>query len=246
MGQKNLKVKFISMTNDAVNLIYSSCRQCYSNKFAADVFCKKDEKNIGGDKKKEDFIKKIIKSGHESPLEHVSFSFAVEGISRACSHQLVRHRLASYSQQSQRYVRATDFDYVVPFSIKNDPELLKIFEKSIHTCQEDYKRLIELFEAKGIIKEQANQDARFLLPMAVETKIVITMNCRELLHFFKVRCCNRTQWELRNLANRMLKITKEKVPCVFERAGAKCESLGYCPEGEKFNCGKYPLGPKLK
>ncbi len=246
MAQKRLKVKFLSMTNDAINLIYSSCRQCYSDKFAADIFYKEDKKDLIGDRKKEDFIKKIIKSGHESPLEHVSFSFAVEGISRACSHQLVRHRLASYSQQSQRYVRAIDFDYIIPSSIKNDSELLKIFENSICDCQEGYKRLIELFKAKGIVKEQANQDARFLLPMAVETKIVVTMNCRELIHFFKARCCNRTQWELRNLANKMLKITKEKIPCVFSLAGAKCESLGYCPEGEKFHCGKYPLGPKLK
>ncbi len=118
---------------------------------------------------------------------------------------------------------------------------MKIFEDSIKTCRENYNRLVEFLAQKGIVGEKANQDARFLLPIATETKIVITMNARELLHFFRVRCCNRTQWELRNLACRMLEMVREKIPCVFAKAGAKCENLGYCPEGVKFSCGKYPV-----
>ena len=246
MSQKKINVKLLSMTENAVNLIYSACRQCYSEKFAGDVFFEKKGIISGKTRKKEEFIKKIIQSGHESPLEHVSFSIAVEGISRACSHQLVRHRLASYSQQSQRYVKKTDFGYIVPPSIKKNPQLLKIFEDSIKVCQRSYNQLIEFLAQKGVVGEQANQDARFLLPMATETKIVVTMNCRELLHFFRIRCCNRTQWELRNLANKMLEIVRGKIPCVFAKAGAKCESLGYCPEGEKFSCGKYPTYSKIK
>lgn len=145
------------------------------------------------------------------------------------------------SQQSQRYVKEKDFDYIIPPVIERNPESKNEFEKLMVTIQQSYTRLLEFMGQDNISGEAANQDARFALPQAAETKIVVTMNCRELLHFFQTRCCSRAQWEIRGLANRMLDICKEKLPVVFFEAGAKCEALEYCPEGEKFSCGKYPV-----
>jgi len=237
MPQVKLNVKLLEMTQDAVSVIYVACRQCYSTKFAGEIF----EQKKNDMKKQEEFIKKVVKSGHESPLEHVKFTFAIEGVSRALTHQLVRHRIASYSQQSQRYVKETNFDYIIPPSIEEDETLRNEFVRVMEKIQTSYNKMIEKFKEKGIVGEKANQDVRFILPQAAETKIVVTMNCRELLHFFEQRCCTRAQWEIRNLANKMLEICKERLPAVFSNAGSKCERLGYCPEGRKFTCGKYPL-----
>ncbi len=230
-----LKVKLLSFTPKALDVIYTACRQCYSSKSAEEIL-----KEEIAQQEKEDFVKMVIASGHESPLEHVKFTFSVEGVSRILTHQLVRHRIASYSQQSQRYVKEKDFDFIIPLSIEKDEKLRKEFINIMEELQKKYNFIIEKFKEKGIKKEKAYQDARYILPQAIETKIVITMNCRELLHFFKLRCCQRAQWEIRELANEMLRICKEKLPAVFYKAGAKCEWLGYCPEG-KFSCKKYPL-----
>ncbi|HOK56819.1 MAG TPA: FAD-dependent thymidylate synthase [bacterium] len=236
-----MEVKLIEMSSNPEEIIYSAARQCYSEKDAYDIFVK--AKNI--EKKKiEKFIDEIVKSGHESVLEHVKFTFAISGISRALTHQLVRHRVASYSQQSQRYVNMENFKYIVPPSIKKDEILSEIFEETMEFIKNSYKKLIERYKEIGMVGEEANQDARYILPNSAETKIVVTMNCRELLHFFKVRCCSRAQWEIRQLAYKILEICKEKLPSVFKK-GAKCEYLGYCPEGEKFTCGKYPLKKEL-
>jgi thymidylate synthase (FAD) len=240
MPEATLKVKLISMTENPISVIYASCKQCYSANFAGDIF--EEVVNDSSSLPKQiDFVERIMASGHQSPLEHVNFTFAIEGVSRACTHQLVRHRIASYSQQSQRYVKEKDFDYVIPPTIKKDERLLVLFENFMKDCQKRYSEIVEGFKQKNISGEKAYQDARFILPNAAETKIVVTMNARELLHFFNVRCCARSQWELRHLAEEMLKIVKEKLPAIFGRSGAKCENLGYCPEGEKFTCGRYPL-----
>jgi thymidylate synthase (FAD) len=191
--------------------------------------------------KQKDLVRQVVSSGHESPLEHVKFSFAIEGVSRALTHQLVRHRIASYSQQSQRYVKESDFDYLIPPSIEADEGMKKEYINIMQEIQKCYKHLLSTLEKKGKKGECAYQDARFVLPQAVETKIIVTMNCRELIHFFKERCCSRAQWEIRALAEEMLKICKQKLPEVFNNLGAKCVSLGYCPEGAKFSCRRYPL-----
>ena len=241
MAQTKLNVKLLDMTPKAISIIYASCRQCYSAKFAGDIF-EEERENL---EKQEEFVRRVVESGHESPLEHVKFTFAIEGVSRALTHQLVRHRIASYSQQSQRYVKEEDFDYVIPPSIKEDEELREEFVRIMKEIQVSYNKMLKRFKEKGIVGEKANQDARYILPQATETKIVVTMNCRELLHFFEQRCCMRAQWEIRNLANKMLKICKTHLPAVFSNAGPKCERLGYCPEGEKFTCGRYPLKEKI-
>ena len=237
MGQIKLHVQLLQMTDNAVELVYAACRQCYSSEFAGDIFCATDVPND----KKEAFVRKIVASGHESPLEHVNFTFAVKGISRALSHQLVRHRIASYSQQSQRYIKETEFDYVIPPTVSSDPELKTEFETLMKNIQQSYNLMIDRFKSKGLKGEKANQDARFVLPQAAETKIVITMNARSLLHFFKARCCQRAQWEIRQLGEAMLVICREKLPSIFLNAGAKCVALDYCPEGEQFSCGRYPV-----
>ncbi len=237
MAKVNMDVRLLEVSQNAIALIYASCRQCYSDKFAADIF---SDSKIDV-KQQEEFVKKVVSSGHLSPLEHVKFSFAIQGVSRALSHQLVRHRLASYSQQSQRYVKEKDFDYIIPPSVECNSVARNEFEKLMSTIQKSYTQLLSLLGEDNLSQEAANQDARFALPQAAETKIVVTMNCRELLHFFQHRCCERAQWEIRQLAQKLLAICRKELPAVFALAGAKCEGLGYCPEGEKFCCGKYPV-----
>lgn len=182
------------------------------------------------------FVERLASVGHLSPIEHVTFTFGIEGISRACSHQLVRHRLASYSQQSQRYVKEDAFDYIIPPSIRQDADASREFEAFMAEAQQRYTAIIKRLEAKGIKGEAANQDARYVLPNAAETKIVVTMNARELLHFFRVRCCNRAQWEIRAMAERMLSLVKDVAPTIFKKAGPGC-LYAPCPEG-KMTCGK--------
>ncbi|MDO9465167.1 MAG: FAD-dependent thymidylate synthase [bacterium] len=229
MEQSKLNVQLLEVTQNALSVIYFSARQCYSPEFAGEIF-----KNKIAPDKQEKFIEKIISSGHLSPLEHVKFTFAIEGVSRALTHQLVRHRIASYSQQSQRYVKENNFKYIVPPSIEKDENLKKEFKNIMGEIQKTYNK---------ILKATSSQDARFVLPQAAETKIVITMNARELLHFFEERCCARAQWEIRKLAYEMLLICKRELSAVFSTAGQKCLKLGYCPEG-KFSCGLAPLKEK--
>ena len=188
-------------------------------------------------------LKSAVASGHESILEHAVYTFEVKGVSRALTHQLVRHRIASYSQQSQRYVDMEDFDYIIPKSMSD-----KVIAKSIDpitlepkeiTLEMEYMNIIEdLHKAyKRLIEDGVpEEDARYILPNACCTNIIVTMNARELLHFFSLRCCERAQWEIRALANRMLRICKEVSPTIFANAGPTCVQLGYCPE--QRSCGR--------
>ena len=190
-------------------------------------------------------LKGALASGHESVAEHASFTFFIEGVSRALSHQLVRHRIASYSQQSQRYVNMDGFDYVIPESIKNHEktwdedgktDIEKWYRNTMESLSDFYACLIEA----GIPEE----DARYILPNACTTNITVTMNARELRHFFRLRCCSRAQWEIRQLAYIMLNYCKEKAPVLFEDAGPSCAATGRCPEGKK-SCGE-PMKRKVK
>ena len=174
-------------------------------------------------------LKGALASGHESVVEHVSFTFAISGVSRALTHQLVRHRMASYSQQSQRYVNMRGCEYVIPETIQKDPNARYFYNWCITATQNIYAKLLDF----GIPEE----DARYVLPNACCTNIVVSMNARELMHFFALRCCSRAQWEIRELANRMLELVKEVAPTIFANAGASCVATGRCPEGKK-SCGK--------
>ncbi len=236
MRKKSLRVEILSYTPDPVDVIYSACRQCYSPESAIEFF----NSTAIPRQKKVDLIKKVVMSGHESPLEHVNFTFAVEGISRACSHQLVRHRLASYSQQSQRYVDLKDLPFIIPPSIEKNELARQRFLEIISKIEEAYQELISLLKNEyGEEREKVLQDARYILPNACETKLVFTMNVRELIHFFELRCCNRAQWEIRALAFQMLELVRKVLPEIFDQVEAKCVRLGYCPEG-RFTCGRYP------
>jgi len=231
MREAKLKVILLRYTPHPEETIAMAAKLCYSPSHISELrekISSKDQKN---------FVRKLMEMGHLSPVEHASFTFAIEGISRACSHQLVRHRLASYSQQSQRYVsEESGFDYIIPPLIKEDSELRKIFINFMDESQRVYNEIVRKLNKKGVKGESANQDARFVLPNAAETKIMVTMNARELLHFFKQRCCNRAQWEIRRMAEEMLKLVKKIAPTVFEKAGPAC-LYAPCPEG-KYTCGK--------
>lgn len=177
-----------------------------------------------------------LRSGHESVLEHAVYTFEVKGVSRALTHQLVRHRIASYSQQSQRYVRMAYssrdcFDYVMPKSIWDNPEARVLYDNHMRATAEIYGRLVDCYKLPM-------EDARYILPNACTTNIIVTMNARELRHFFELRCCGRAQWEIRKLAIEMLAICREVSPTIFADAGPRCEQLGYCPEAK--GCGLMP------
>ena len=161
-------------------------------------------------------------------MEHCTFTFGIEGISRALSHQLVRHRIASYSQKSQRYVKEGAFEYVTPPTVTDTKAVADIYANFMKVAQGTYDCLI----SHGVPAE----DARFVLPNACETKIMVTMNIRSLLHFFEERCCHRAQWEIRSVANEMLSLCRAVAPTLFARAGASCVQ-GRCKEGQ-MSCGK--------
>lgn len=217
-----MKVTLITHTPEPEKVIAGAAKLCYSS---SDI-----ESLMNGltTEKIETFIKKLTDLGHQSPLEHCSFTFGIEGISRALSHQLVRHRIASYSQKSQRYVKEGQFEYIIPPKIIENRADKNVYENFMKYAQETY----DYFIRNGIPAE----DARFVLPNACETKIIVTMNIRTLLHFFEERCCNRAQWEIRHMAYAMLRICKDVAPNLFAKAGASCVR-GKCKEG-KMSCGK--------
>lgn len=239
MPQVQAHVELLSHTPNALSLVYAAFRQCYHSGFVGNMWPRLCAGDISHEKQAA-FVCDIMASGHTSPIEHVSFTFALEGISRALSHQLVRHRIASYSQQSQRYVDGSNFDYIIPPAIAHDDAARARFESCMADIGDAYRTLREILEQNGAHGAKANEDARFVLPQAAETRIVVTMNCRALLNFFEHRVCRRAQWEIRGVAKQMLTICQEILPEIFRLAGARCEKLGYCPEGAKFCCGKYP------
>lgn len=219
-----MKVSLLQYTPEPEKLVAAAARLCYSDKSADELMDNFTPEKVA------EFVQKLVALGHESPMEHVCFTFAVDGISRACSHQLVRHRIGvSFSQKSQRYVKENQFEYVVPPKIARNPELAAKFEQAMETAQAEYAELL----AAGVPAE----DARFVLPNAAATSLVVTMNVRSLWHFFELRCCNRAQWEIRALANAMLAEVKEVAPLLFANAGATCDSMGVCFEGD-MSCGK--------
>lgn len=233
------QVELLAHTPEPLSLVYAAFRQCYHAGFVADMWPRLLAGEISRERQAE-FVASIMESGHASPVEHVSFTFALGGVSRALTHQLVRHRIASYSQQSQRYVDGSAFEYILPPEIAKNPEAAARFEGLMAEIGSAYRDLKELLVASGRTGSKANEDARFVLPQAAASNIVVTMNCRSLLNFFEHRCCRRAQWEIRGVAEQMLAVCRGVLPEVFALAGARCERLRYCPEGEKFCCGRFP------
>ena len=228
-------VHLVKFTRDAEQLVCAAAKLCYASD-SHTVF-----EHTSGDV--ETFLSRIRRMGHLSPFEHASYSFLFEGVSRALTHQLVRHRIASYSQRSQRYVSHDTFDYIIPPSLKGkavetddgemDAEVY--FRDFMEHAAEVYRKLQQVL---GGETESANQDARYVLPNATETKIMVSMNARELFHFFSERLCNRAQWEIRRTADEMLRLVREVNPVMFKGIGPKCVQIGRCPEG-KMTCGRF-------
>lgn len=237
MGRKKISVRLLKYSPAPEELIAMGAKLCYSatdmDKLEAGIHAKEQGK----------FIEKLMKKDHLSPLEHACFTFAIEGVSRSLLAQITRHRIASFSVQSQRYVNEHSdnneggtFDYIVPPRIEAlGKEYVDKYEKQMQTIQGWYDEWCELLSING---HKGQEDARFVLPNAAETKMIVTMNARELLHFFELRCCTRAQWEIRELATEMLKLAKEIAPNIFKKAGPSCVRGG-CSEGE-MTCGKAP------
>jgi len=241
-----LKVILLAYTPMPEKVVAAAAKNCYS---ASDI-----PKLYDGlsDESAASFVEMLSEIGHESPIEHAVFTFGIEGVSRSLLAQLTRHRIASYSVKSQRYVGEGHFAYVIPPEIENLPEAKKAFEDAMQRDQEAYDSICGLLTEKHRqtliaqgkdektalrdARKMANEDARFVLPNACETKIVMTMNARSLRNFFRQRCCNRAQWEIRILAEEMHRLVTKAAPTLFAGSGPAC-ATGPCPEG-KMSCGK--------
>ncbi len=243
-----MKVHLLAYTAMPEKVVAGAAKLCYSD---SDV----DTLMEGlTEEKTERFVRTLSEVGHESPVEHASFTFAIEGVSRSFLAQITRHRLASYSVQSQRYVRLDNFEYVTPPAISEDPEALRVFEEAMRRDAEAYdaitNRLKEKYTAEYVAQglseksavskaeKRAIEDARFVLPNACTTQMVMTMNVRSLRHLFMIRCCNRAQWEIHQVADEILRLVYKVAPTLFESSGPSCVALGRCPEG-KMTCGMF-------
>ncbi len=241
-----MKVTLLTHTPDPELTVASAARLCYSPSTIDEVREKLTPEKTA------QFVDMLSEIGHESPIEHATFTFGIEGVSRALLAQITRHRMASFSVQSQRYVAEAQFEFVTPPEIECDPEAKALFLEAMQKDQEYYDRLTEALKKRhkaGMIasgmderlaernaEKMAIEDARFVLPNACDTKMILTMNARSLHNFFRHRCCNRAQWEIRELAAEMLKLCRQVAPNLFKNAGPACLT-GPCPEG-KMTCGK--------
>ena len=241
-----MEVKLLAYTPQPERTVACAAKLCYA---AADI----DTVYEGlTEEKTASFLEMLGSIGHESPIEHASFTFGIQGVSRSLLAQITRHRIASYSVQSQRYVKENAFEFILPPEIEAIPEAKEEFLRAMEEDQKHYENLTALLKekhkrellAQGEDEKSANrkaekkaiEDARFVLPNACATKMICTMNARSLLNFFTHRCCSRAQWEIRALAVEMLKEVKAVAPHIFEKAGPPC-LRGNCPEG-KMSCGK--------
>ncbi|MGN0614129.1 MAG: FAD-dependent thymidylate synthase [Porcipelethomonas sp.] len=241
-----MKVTLIEHTPDPERLVAAAAKLCYSDTGCEDIMEGLDEN------KTRSFVKMLGELGHESPIEHASFTFAIEGVSRSLLAQITRHRHASFSVQSQRYVRQNNFIYITPPAVSADDDINRIFKEAMDRSFESYNAIADMLEKKyydqfvseGMSEKQAGskaekkavEDARFVLPNACETKMVVTMNARSLYNFFRLRCCSRAQWEIRELAVEMFRLCYKTAPTLFAAAGPSCCSGG-CAEG-KMTCGR--------
>ncbi|MCD6474265.1 MAG: FAD-dependent thymidylate synthase [Thermoplasmata archaeon] len=217
-----MKVELIAYTPEP-DIIAAVAAKLTHSKSDIDELLKEDREKL------KRLLRIVIKMGHTSVVEHAYFTFAISGVSRALTHQLVRHRIASYSQQSQRYVEQ-DMEYVTPPSIARNEKIRKKYDEMMKKIWELYNEMKE---------EVPIEDARYILPNATTSKIIVSMNARSLLNFFELRCCLHAQWEIRKLAWRMLHLVKKVAPTIFEDAGPPCRTRGYCPM-EKKDCIWYP------
>lgn len=218
-----LKVQLIAYTPQPERVVALAARLCYSA-LSGDAL----QKDLQ-DQKVEKLLDQVLSRGHHSVLEHATFTFLLEGVSRVTTHQLVRHRIGcSFSQRSQRYVREEGPRFIVPWGLEGDLQGREEFLQACEAGYREYERLLQ----KGYREEEA----RYVLPQAMESRLLMTMSARALHHFFHLRCCNRAQEEIRTLARTMLKLVRDVAPGLFQKAGPFCVQ-GECPEGP-HSCGK--------
>jgi len=241
-----MNVELLQHTPEPEKIIAAAAKLCYSSSGIDGILNGLDAEST------DKFLNRLMSMGHESPIEHITFTFGIEGVSRSLLAQFTRHRIASYSVKSQRYVKEGQFEFVLPPEIEKIPEAREEFLKAMSDDVQSYNKLSDiLFEkhyadmisqgmdekkARNAAERKAIEDARYVLPNACETKMIVTMNARSLMNFFHHRCCERAQWEIRDLACRMLDLVKEVAPTLFAKAGPRCVS-GPCPEGA-MSCGK--------
>ena len=219
-----MNVKLIGFTPNPEKLPAMAAKLTHSK-------TKPEELDKSSEKELKAILEQVMDLGHTSVIEHANFSFAISDVSRSLTHQLVRHRIASYAQQSQRYVDFKEPNYVTPPKIAKDKKMKKAYDETMNNIWKEYNKLLDM----GIPAE----DSRFVLPNAACTNIIVTMNARSLLNFFELRCCQHAQWEIRQLANKMLQEVKKVAPIIFKKAGPTCKSKGICPENKK-DCPLYP------
>lgn len=238
-------VTLLSCTPNPEKTVAAAAKLCYSSAGIDDLMAGLTTE------KAESFVQMLAEIGHESPIEHASFTFGIEGVSRAFLAQITRHRIASYSVQSQRYVSKANFDYIIPPEIEKNARARELYLKAMECSAEYYTELSAILkethtaeltalgktekDAQKQAEKMAIEDARFVLPNACDTKMVVTMNARSLHNFFKERCCARAQWEIREVATEMLRLVLKTAPTLFAKAGPPC-LRGACPEG-KMSCG---------
>ena len=241
-----MNVELLQYNPDCEKIVAAAAKLCYSSSGIDGILDGLDEE------KTQKFLDRLVSLGHESPTEHVYFTFGIEGVSRSLLAQITRHRIASFSVKSQRYVKEGQFEFILPPEIDAIPEAKQEFLRAMEEDVNSYNKLTDiLFEkhyndminsgmaenkAKTAAEKKAIEDARYVLPNACETKMIVTMNTRSLMNFFHHRCCERAQWEIRDLACRMAKLVKEVAPTLFKMAGPSCLG-GKCPEGA-MTCGK--------
>lgn len=241
-----MNVELLQYNPDCEKIIAAAAKLCYSSSEIAGILNGLDEEKTRA------FIERLMSMGHESPIEHIVFTFGIEGVSRSLLAQFTRHRIASYSVKSQRYVNEGKFEYIIPPEIENCPEAKKLFLEAMEDDVKKYNQISEILykkhyddfiktglsekRAANMAEKKAIEDARYVLPNACETKMIATFNARSLLNFFNHRCCERAQWEIRDMACKMLSLVKDVAPTIFKFAGPSCLS-GACPEG-KMSCGK--------
>lgn len=233
-----LKVTLLTYTPEPQKLMAAAAKLCYAR---ADIDTVMDGLTP---EKTEGFIDMLSGLGHESPMEHMNFTFGIENVSRSLLAQITRHRHASFSVQSQRYVKEFDFEFITPPQIEKNPHAKELYLKTMQDIAASYNALADMLKKEYVesgmgekaAEKKAIEDARYVLPNACTTKMIVTMNARSLMNFFKLRCCNRAQWEIRELAFQMLMLVKDVAPNVFRDAGPSC-IRGGCSEG-KMSCGE--------
>lgn len=215
-----MKVELLEHTPNPDLLAGTAARSCRSSKGASEIMETESEEKL------KKILRKTVEKGHGSVIEHANFTFSIEGISRSCSHQLVRHRIASYSQQSQRHIKPGGEKFIVPPSIEKNPSARKKFKEAM-------ERAWSIYEELSGEEEIPKEDSRFVLPNSTKTNVVVTMNARSLINFFEQRTCLHAQWEIRTVAEKMLSKVREVAPSIFEDAGPPCKRRNSCPEKDK-------------